>query len=194
MAKKVIAMMLVITAAVLAVMMTVVAVLPAGPCAEPNVEYILDVTELSLPDVSNNDDGDNTWSPAQIVRSFEMTDDEREVLARLVWNEAGTCGDDCQRAIVSVTINQYRAGYWGTSYMGILTNPNIYIGALYLDSAAPDARVYSNIDFVLGNGVTIPPDVFYFRAHYGWEKKWEGYETIYVVDDVYFGHFINGNH
>lgn len=122
--------------------------------------------------------------------ALSVTDEERELLAKLVWNEAGLCSDECQRAIVSVVFNQLEAGYWGTKLEAVVTSGN-FVGGLpeYLEAAEPNQRCYDSVDYVLRNGCTVEPSVRYFRAGHGWEQHWPAYETVLVLDNVYFGEF-----
>lgn len=125
---------------------------------------------------------------------YDLTEGEIYVLSRLVFFEASVCSDECQRAIASVVINQWRAGYWGDDIMGICINPAMYATANQNihDTREATEREVKNVRYVVENGVTIPSDVYYFRNnhHFGWD----GYEGLFEIDNVYFGHFTNGNH
>lgn len=120
-------------------------------------------------------------------------DNERDLLAKLVYLEAGTCGQDCQRAIVSVVLNQLEAGYWGDSIEKVIYHDGNYSVAHLLEECErPPQNCYDAVDYVLTHGRTLPAEVRYFRADY--DHSWEGYENYAVYDNVYFGYFINGNH
>lgn len=129
-----------------------------------------------------------TVDPAPV---YSVTPQERELLARLVWNEAGTCSQACQEAVVSVVFNQLAAGYWGGTVTEVVTRPGVYVGgqARFLDAATPDARCYAAVDAVLLGGSTLPSSVRYFRADYGFESVWDSYETVLILDNVFFGRF-----
>ena len=119
--------------------------------------------------------------------------DERDLLAKLVYLEAGTCGQDCQRAIVSVVLNQLEAGYWGDSIEEVVYHDGNYSVAHLLEECEqPPQNCYDAVDYVLTHGRSLPAEVRYFRADY--DHSWEGYENYVVYDNVYFGYFINGSH
>lgn len=117
----------------------------------------------------------------------------RELLAKIVYLEAGGCGKDCQRAVMSVILNRVSAGYWGDSIKSVIYYPNAFESVNYLDRATiiPET-VYDSVDYILENGVTVPAEVMYFRADY--DFSWEGYANYCVYDNVYFGYFTNGSH
>lgn len=131
---------------------------------------------------------------AEETNAIEVTTEERELLARMVFFESSICSDECQQAIVSVAINQWQAGYWGDDLSEILKNRNIYSTAdrILYDKLEPTSREYANVDFVLKNGCTIDSSIRYFRNNHHF--TWDGYEGVLVIDNVYFGHFTNGNH
>ena len=124
---------------------------------------------------------------------YSITQEEREMLARLVFLEVGTCGSQCQRAVVSVIFNLREAGYWGDTLEEVVYHPNTFSPAYLIASCdQPPQEVYDAVDYVIANGPTIPKEVRYFRAdeHF----TWEGYQGYAVYDNVYFGYFTNGNH
>lgn len=135
----------------------------------------------------------DTDEQSDIKRPFyDVSPYERELLARLVWNESGTCSVECQAAITSVVFNMLAKGNWGNTIEEVVYHKNSFVGALYIETATPNARTYEAVDKVINNGVTIPGDVCYFRNQHHFE--WDGYEGVMDLDNVYFGHFVNGSH
>lgn len=117
----------------------------------------------------------------------------RELLAKIVYLEAGGCGQDCQRAVVSVILNRVSAGYWGDSIESVIYYPNAFVSANYLDRATSiPETVYDSVDYILRDGVTVPAEVMYFRDSY--DFSWKGYANYCVYDNMYFGYFTNGDH
>lgn len=124
---------------------------------------------------------------------YDITQEEREMLARLTYLEAGSCGSQCQRAVVSAIFNRLEAKYWGDTLKEVIYYPNAFSPAYLIDtSEQPPQEIYDAVDYVLENGPTIPPEVRYFRADY--DFSWEGYAHYATYDNVYFGYFTNGDH
>lgn len=140
--------------------------------------------------------GGITNSPELIEEDNEMvyniTDEEREILARLVYLEAGVCGPECQRAILSVVFNMLEAGYWGDSIKEVVFYPNAFSPAYLIKDCTPNQAAYDAVDYILAHGSQLPKEVRYFRAEYDFD--WEGYVNYTIIDNVYFGYFTNGNH
>ena len=125
--------------------------------------------------------------------SRPIEENERDLLAKLVYLEAGTCGQDCQCAIVSVVLNQLESGYWGDSIEEVIYEGGNYSVAHLLEECVrPPRDCYDAVDYVLAHGRTLPAEVRYFRANY--DHSWEGYENYAVYDNVYFGYFTNDSH
>lgn len=124
---------------------------------------------------------------------YNITQEERDILAKLVYLEAGTCGSQCQRAVVSVVFNRLEAGYWGDTLEEVIYYKDAFSPAYLIESCErPPQEVYDAVDYVLQNGPTVPSEVRYFRADK--DFTWEGYAHYATYDNVYFGYFINGNH
>ena len=124
---------------------------------------------------------------------YNITQEERETLARLVFLEVGTCGSQCQRAVASVVFNQLEAGYWGDTLEEVIYYGNNYAVAYLITSCKqPPQEIYDAVDYVIKHGPTIPKEVRYFRSDEYF--TWEGYRGYVVYDNIYFGYFTNGNH
>jgi len=130
----------------------------------------------------------------KIEYTYNVTAEERELLARLVFFESSVCSDECQRMICSVVFNRIASGYWGDDIEETIFWPNSFstAGQIRNDPRQPGEREYANVDYILQHGVTIPPEVRYFRTDH--DFGWEGYQNYIVLDNVYFGYFTNGNH
>ena len=126
---------------------------------------------------------------AEIVEE-QLTDNYQdiELMSKIVWLEAGTCSEDCQRCVASVIFNQYKAGYWGTSIADVLSYPGNYSSYKYLDRAkfVPES-VKDICKDVIENGSYLPEYVRYFRASHDFE--WDGYKPYINFDNVFFGYF-----
>ena len=126
-----------------------------------------------------------------------VTEDERDMLARLVYLEAGACSLDCQIAIASVIFNRLDSGCW-TSDMnndGIITLydiiyfPTAFSPAHTIQYTTPSELSYEAVDYVVQNGPIFPTEVRYFRIDY--DFSWANYVNYCVMENVYFGYLRN---
>jgi spore germination cell wall hydrolase CwlJ-like protein len=118
--------------------------------------------------------------------------EERELMAKLVYLEVGTCNPECQRAVASVVLNLLDGGKWGGNIEEVIYCCNVFSVAGLLADCTPSKEAYDAVDYIIKHGRTLPKEVRYFRADY--DHPWEGYENYTVIDNVYFGYFTNGNH
>ena len=123
---------------------------------------------------------------------YTITDEERIMLAKLVYLEAGDCGHECQRAVVSVVLNRLESGYWGESVEEVIYFPNAFSPTDMMKGCIPIQESYEVVDYVLKNGPTIPKEVRYFRDDF--DHRWDGYTHYATYDNIYFGFFVNGDH
>jgi hypothetical protein len=117
---------------------------------------------------------------------YNVTSEEREMLARLVYREANIESIECQMAVVSVVINRWENGYWGETIKDVIYAQCQFQPASLLDQTTPNNTNYAAVDHVLKNGVTMPYYVLYFRAdrHF----SWDGYHAYTQIDKTYFGY------
>lgn len=120
---------------------------------------------------------------------YQISNEERELLARLVHCEASVCGTQCKYDVISVVFNRLEAGKWGDSLEDVIYYKNAFTPVLEgkLEKTTPTKADYAAVDYVVKNGPTLPTYVRYFRTDY--DFGWEGYENYKVVDNVYFGYF-----
>ena len=119
--------------------------------------------------------------------TYNITSEEREMLARLVYREANTESFECQAAVVSVVINRWQSGKWGHTLGEVVYAPCQFSPANLLYKTTPTELNYKAVDTVLINGCTLPPHILYFRADY--DFNWEGYEPYVQIDSTCFGYF-----
>jgi spore germination cell wall hydrolase CwlJ-like protein len=117
---------------------------------------------------------------------YNLTPEEREMLAGLVFTEANTESLECQKAIVSVVINRWENGYWGNTLYDVIYAKHQFAAAHKIKTVTPTANNYEAVDYVLMNGCTLPKYVLYFRANYHF--KWHGYVPYTSIDHTYFGY------
>lgn len=120
---------------------------------------------------------------------YTVTEDEREILARLVFLESSICSTECQRAVVSVVFNRLESHKWGDSLYDVIYYPNAFEPVHKIPYTTPTQEAYEVVDYVIQNGPTIPTYVRYFRTSY--DFPWEGYTNYCSMDNVYFGYFLD---
>ena len=130
---------------------------------------------------------------------YKVTDEERYLLAKLAHSEASICSEECQRDVISVVFNRLESGKWRKDINGdnkitvydIIYYPDAFTPATNgaIDNYEPTAKDYRSVDYVVKNGPTVPTEVRYFRTYY--DFNWDGYENYKVIDNVYFGYFVD---
>lgn len=130
---------------------------------------------------------------------YEITEEERHLLAKLAHSEASICSEECQRDVISVVFNRLESGRWRKDMNGddkitvydIVYYPNAFTPATngVIDRYEPTEKDYRAVDYVVKNGPTVPTEVRYFRTDY--DFNWDGYENYKIIDNVYFGYFID---
>lgn len=118
---------------------------------------------------------------------YNVTSEEREMLARLVYLESNIESLDCQKAIVSVVFNRLHNGAWGDTLEDVVYYPYQFSPAYLIPNTTPTAKNYEAVDYVLQHGITLPYYVMYFRADYHF--KADGYVPYTNIDRTYFGYF-----
>ena len=120
--------------------------------------------------------------------AYSITSEEREMLARLVYREANIESLECQMAVVSVVINRWKDGRWGSTLEDVIYSPYQFTPANLLYKTTPTELNYTAVDLVLQNGCTLPSYCMYFRADYHF--SWEGYKPYTQIDTTCFGYFV----
>jgi spore germination cell wall hydrolase CwlJ-like protein len=139
---------------------------------------------------------------APIDYYYTVSEEEREMLARVTFLESGICSQECQRMVVSVIFNRLDSGRWRQDMNGdnkITLYDIVYYPAAFspvtagkMSTAVPSQSCYDAVDYVIQNGPTLPTYIRYFRAGYHFSNKAKGWETYLGycdLDNVYFGYF-----
>lgn len=161
--------------------------------------FMLVILAVTLPD----NDSKETYQEEVVIKStpkiknnveekkayYQVSEEERELLARLVHCEASICSNECKYDVISIVFNRLEAGKWGDTLEEVIYYKNAFAPATSgkLERTTPTKADYAAVDYVLENGPTLPTYVRYFRTDY--DFKWEGYQNYKIVDNVYFGYF-----
>lgn len=122
---------------------------------------------------------------------YNITSEEREMLARLVYLESNIESLECQKAIASVVINRWQSGYWGDTLEDVIYAKGQFTPAHKIHRTTPNETNYAAVDAVLKDGCTLPEYVRYFRANFHF--TWAGYKPYTVIDQTYFGYIETNN-
>lgn len=110
----------------------------------------------------NNDNSQVSSVNHNQIEEQKYTNDELDLVARVVWSEAGSdwLTDEHQRAIASVVINRVNDDRFPNSIKGVIYQVGQY-GCVYngMIKQTPNQRAYDNARYVLENGITIPSNV-----------------------------------
>ena len=131
---------------------------------------------------------------------YNITEEEKELLARLVTCEASICSVECQKDVCSVVFNRLDSDKWKRdmnndgqiTLYDIVYYPNAFsptINGALDKCSTPCKSAYEAVDYVIENGPTVPTYVRYFRTDH--DFSWDGYKNYKVIDNVYFGYFEN---
>lgn len=126
---------------------------------------------------------------------FDVTLEERELLAELIYYEARGEKFPTQTAIVSVVFNRLRFAKEGTTISDIIFAPNQFSPSKRMDGKAEEitnsswdySGIYEAVDYVINYGVTIDEYVTYFRADY-YHDWGEDYKPYCIIDKTYFSY------
>ena len=116
---------------------------------------------------------------------YSVSSVDREMIARLLYREAGATSLECQKMVVSVIFNRYDADEEATLY-DIVYEKGQFSPASLIYRTTPTEENYEAVDYVIKNGSVLPSYVKYFRADYHF--NWEGYYGYTSIDGVYFGY------
>jgi spore germination cell wall hydrolase CwlJ-like protein len=153
--------------------------------------------------VNNNDTQKDSvqWVEITVEKTYyEVTEEELEMLAKIVTLESSVCSLDTQKDVCSVIFNRLDSGKWKKDMNGdgeitlydIIYYPNAFspVAEGKMENCTPCASAYAAVRNVIAYGPTVPTYVRYFRAgrHF---TEWydEGYVGYSDRDNVYFGYF-----
>lgn len=95
---------------------------------------------------------------------YELTYDEIDMLARLVYLEAGGESYECMKGVTSAILNRMTST--GMSLHDVIYEPGQFSPACYIESTCYTDTVYSAVIDVVENGPSLPEYVTFFRANH----------------------------
>lgn len=127
---------------------------------------------------------------------YNVTAEERDMLATLCYLEAGGCSQECQRLVISVVFNRLDSGRWKKdvnndgkiTLYDIVYYPNAFSPAKLISKyhSKTTQSCYDAVDYIIENGPACPNYVRYFRADHDFD--WDNYRSYTSIDNTYFGY------
>lgn len=129
-----------------------------------------------------------TETESEILPMYTFTDEERYLIARVLYNEAGSNTDELRDCCLSVMINQWVSGRYGKTITDVISRKNAYVGYALIDRAdgADLTKCYESIDRICMSGSILPDTVVIFSVgglHY--KNTYE----YYILEGVVFESF-----
>lgn len=107
----------------------------------------------------------------QEIHNFNLNEEEKDLLARLIKLEAGDQSWECQCAVGSVVLNRLKQEYGGKKTLhGVVYARGQFSTAHRIKRTKATQTQKDVVEYLLQNGVTLPEDVIYF--HYKRYGKW----------------------
>ena len=127
-------------------------------------------------------ENETTEETEVVVPVQKYTDEELDLLSRVVFSEAGSdwLSDRHQRAIASVVLNRVSDSRFPNSIRGV-----VYQGGQYacvgngMIKLTPNQRAIDNARYVLENGITIPENIVWQSQSKQGKGVWEYIEGHY---------------
>lgn len=103
---------------------------------------------------------------------FQLTWEEIQLIAKVVWVEArGECNEG-QQAVAEVVLNRLASDDFPDNLRDIIYSENQFRSAEFLDEAEPYQLQYEMIENALYGPYVLPEDVFYFATTAKTDKVW----------------------
>lgn len=133
--------------------------------------------------------------PAETETIINISEEERILFAKVLYNESHTTSDKCIRYCGSVIINQLLSGFYGDSIEEVISRPGAFVGYKYLNNTL-DANIDKElkiVDELCVSGSLLPADVYLFATFEFGNINGHEIKTYDCVDGVYFQRFTDAN-
>lgn len=151
-----------------------------GPSREP---VTLTLVSTTTPDELSTEP-ESEPEVEEVTYYVELTDDEINMLATLIYLEGNTESVECQKAICSVVIN--RMLLWDMTVEEVIYQKNQFTPARLIQYYEPTQVQLDVVNEIITEGVSIPEYVCYFRADY--YHNWSGMNEYDYFDHTYFSY------
>ena len=103
---------------------------------------------------------------------FELTEDEKWFIAKVVWVEARGESREGQQAVAEVILNRLASEKFPNTLSGVVYAAGQFKSAKFLDKAKPYQMQYEAVENALLGPYVLPEDVFYFATTAKTSKVW----------------------
>lgn len=95
---------------------------------------------------------------------IQLTYEERQLLARVIWAEARGESDEGQQAVAEVVLNRMASKKFGDTLKSVIYAEGQFRSVPYLDEAEPYQAQYDAIERAIYGPYILPEDVFHFAT------------------------------
>lgn len=103
---------------------------------------------------------------------FKLTDEERAMLAKVVWLEARGESNEGQQAVAEVILNRLASDNFPDDLRSVIYAENQFRSSKHLDEAKPYQLQYEMIENAFYGPYVLPEDVYYFATSAKTSKVW----------------------
>ena len=117
---------------------------------------------------------------------FELTEDEKWFIAKVVWVESRGESREGQQAVAEVVLNRLASDKFPNTLQGVIYAQDQFNSAKFLDKAKPYQMQYEAVENALLGPYVLPEDVFYFATTPKTSKIWGeigGHVFCYAEDE-----------
>ena len=111
----------------------------------------------------------------QVEKRFpdiHLNQEDRQLLARVVWVEARGESFEGQQAVAEVVLNRMASGKFSDSLRGVIYAEGQFRSVDFLDEAEPYQTQYEAVDRALNGPYVLPEDVYFFATYPTNDKMW----------------------
>ena len=101
-----------------------------------------------------------------------LTEEETQLLAKLVYVEARGESEEGQQAVAEVVLNRFASGRYGKSFSALIRDEDQFVPRTLLDKAKPGQAQYEAIDRALYGPYVLPMEVMYYGRTAITENEW----------------------
>lgn len=102
----------------------------------------------------------------------ELTQEEIQLLARVIWVEARGESARGQQAVAEVILNRLVSGRYGNTLSNVIYGEGQFCSVPYLEDAEPGQAQYEAIDWALNGPYVLPMDVVKFATYIVNDDTW----------------------
>ena len=114
-----------------------------------------------------NPDGSESRYPG-----IQLTVEEKQLLAKVVWVEArGECAEG-QQAVAEVILNRLASGGYGSSLSGVIFDEGQFRSTAFLEDAKPYQAQYMAVEGALNGPYVLPMEVVHFATYPATTNIW----------------------